>query len=73
MDGNVVASHEDIDDAAQTVAIGEGNELLPKTGFERGAGEGLLLALATLASLLATGIGANAYLRRTENRKKEVG
>ena len=72
-DGNVVASHEDIDDAAQTVAIGEGNELLPKTGFERGAGEGLLLALATLASLLATGIGANAYLRRTENRKKEVG
>lgn len=62
--GAVVASHEDIDDPAQTVAIGEGGELLPKTGSDQRALEGLLLALATLAALLATGVGARLYMRR---------
>lgn len=68
-DGNVVASHEDIDDPAQTVVIGEEDGLLPKTGSDNTALKGLLIALATVASLVATGAGANLYLRRKDDEK----
>lgn len=69
MDGNVVASHEDIDDPAQTVVIGDEGSLLPKTGFDHAALKGVLIAIATIASLIATGVGANLYLRRKGDEK----